>query len=228
LNRSLTGLSAQACPRRSVSCSLFSRAASFSLLTGRFLSAGDLACRFFFLSGHSQACSGSGRHAVFFGLCCALASVRAFFYPGSSPFFIFIQQCMQCQGACRIFFWTFLHSVVSPRARIFYLGVVRSHPAARTEPFFVVSGQQLLHMQKLFFSLSGHFYTARLGAMLRTFFFSSSQPCKRVRGASDFFSSVQSLLVNSSCAHRFFFGHSHTLLLCAQLFVFVSGRCLPF
>jgi hypothetical protein len=106
--------------------------------------------------------------------------------------------------SARHFFYLFC-PVASPqpcqRARIFYLGAVRSHPAARTESFFVVSGQQLLRMQKLF-SLSGHFCTARLGAMLQIFL-SSSQPCKRVRGASDFFS-VLSLPVNSSCAHSFF------------------------
>jgi hypothetical protein len=70
----------------------------------------------------------------------------------------------------------------------------------RAQFFFVVSGQQLLRMQKFFFSLFGHFCTVRLGAMLQIFF--SSQPCKRVRGANDFF--VQSLPVNSSCAHSFF------------------------
>jgi hypothetical protein len=67
--------------------------------------------------------------------------------------------------------------------------------------FFVVSGQQLLRMQKFFF-LFGHFCSPS-GRHAADLFFFSSQPCKRVRGASDFFSSVQSLPVNSSCAHRF-------------------------
>jgi hypothetical protein len=56
LNRSLTGLSAQVCPRRPVRAGLsaapfFSRATSFSLLTGRFLFCWQPGVQFF-LSGH--------------------------------------------------------------------------------------------------------------------------------------------------------------------------------
>jgi hypothetical protein len=181
----------------------FSRATSF-FLTGRFLSAGVLACRFFF-SFSVRSLPLLGAQINFF---CPLAAAQQ-------------RQCAR---------------------RIFYLVAVRSHPAARTEPFFCgVRSAAAAHAE--FFSVRSLLLSPR--AMLQTFslrsvtsaqparhaadFFSlfghfSSQPCMRVRGASDFFS-VQSLPVNSSCAH-IFFCHSHTLLPCAQPFVLVTGRCV--
>jgi hypothetical protein len=116
---------------------------------------------------------------------------------------------MQCQGARRTFFWTLLHSVVSPRARNFYLGAVSSAAAAHAEFYF--------------FSLSGRFNSAGEPAILLFFF--SVRSLQLCRGASDSFFFAQPLPINNYCAH-IFFGHSHSLVPCAQLFVFVSGRCL--
>jgi hypothetical protein len=133
-------------------------------------------------------------------------------------------------------------SSVSARAESFIWSLSGRILLRAQNLFSVVSGQQLLRMQN-FFSVRSLLLSPR--AMLQTFslcsvtsaqparhaadFFSlfghfSSQPCMRVRGASDFFS-VQSLPVNSSCAHSFFC-HSHTLLPCAQPFVLVTGRCV--
>jgi hypothetical protein len=119
---------------------------------------------------------------------------------------VWSQQCMQMSGRAQIFFWTLLHSVVSPRARIFFCFFLCSvaSPLQRRQRFFYF----------LFLSLSGRFTSATAPAILLFFFFFSSvwslQLC---RGASDFFSVAS--------------GHSHTLLPCAQPFIFVSGGCLP-
>jgi hypothetical protein len=160
--------------------------------------------------------------SIFWSPLCSSVSARIFFIRAAA---FFISSSSACNVRARAdFFWTLLHSVVSPRARIFYLSVVRSHPAARTESFFVVSGQQLLRMQNFFFSLSGHFCTARLGAMLQTYFFSfllltAMQACQGPQ---------QSLPVNSSCAHSFFLVTATLYYRVRSFFVFVSGRCLPF
>jgi hypothetical protein len=209
LNRSLTGLSAQVCPRRPVRAGLsaapfFSRATSF--LTGRFLSAGGLACRFFFvffLSGHSQACSGSGRHAVFFGLRCALASVREFFYPvsilqGAQQFFFLflIDRSLPLLGAqIIIFFSACCRSAASVRATfLFFLFVLSGHfsSAGRAQNFFGRFCSARAPCCRLFLSVRSLLLTAMHACQGRQLFFS-----------------VQSLPVNSSCAHSFF---CHSLL----------------
>jgi hypothetical protein len=184
LNRSLTGLSAQVCPRRPVRAGLsaapfFSRATSF--LTGRFLSAGGLACRFFFvffLSGHSQACSGSGRHAVFFGLRCALASVREFFYPvsilqGAQQFFFLflIDRSLPLLGAqIIIFFSACCRSAASVRATfLFFLFVLSGHfsSAGRVQNFFwtlLLSPRAMLQTFSLCSVTSPHSHACVSGA----------------------------------------------------------------
>jgi hypothetical protein len=221
LNRSLTGLSAQVCPCRPVRAGLsaaaffFSRAASFSLLTGRFLSAGGLACRFFFLSGHSQACSGSGRHAVFFGLRCALASVRA-------EFFFFLCPVTSTLLGAQI-------TILFLSARCRSAASVRTIFYPVSSPFFISSSSacNVRAHTELFF---GRFCTT-LSARAPEFFIWSLSGRILLR-AQNFFCCVRSLLHSLSGRHAaelfFLTGHSHTLLTCAQLFVFVSGRCLPF
>jgi hypothetical protein len=95
--------------------------------------------RIFFLSlsGHFHS-AGRADYYSFFVRSLPLSSVCAHnFLSGQQPLFYFIQQCMQCQGAHRTFFWTLLHNIVNPRARIFYLVAVRSHPVARTELFLL-------------------------------------------------------------------------------------------
>jgi hypothetical protein len=136
---------------------------------------------------------------------------------------------MKCQGARRTFFWTLLHSVVSPRARNFYLGL---------------SGQQLLRMQKLFFSLSGRFNSA--GEPVILLFFFLCPVASTLQGSQRFFyffflCPVASTLQGSQ---RFFFfaqvasgqqllraqifltGHSHTLLSSHADFCFLSTAML--
>jgi hypothetical protein len=176
------------------------------LLSGPIHSAGRAA--FFFRS--FPLCW--ARRLLFFlsARCRSAASVRATFFLSGQQLFFFISSSSACNVWARAepFFWTLLHSVVSPRARNFYFGL---------------SGQQLLRMQKFFslcpvastlqgsqrffyfFSLSGRFNSA--GELAILLFFSSARSLQLCRGASDSFFS-QSLPVNSCCAHRVFFYRS--------------------
>jgi hypothetical protein len=133
---------------------------------------------------------------------------------------------MQCQGARRTFFWTLLHSVVSPCARNFYLGAVSSAAAAHAEFYFFFSVRSLQLCRGasdsfIFFSLSGRFNSAGEPAilffcpaasdqqLLRTHFFWSQPQSSAVRAAFCF-------CVRSLSAHLF---QSHSNF-------FVTGRCV--
>jgi hypothetical protein len=129
LNRSLTGLSAQACPRRSVSCSLFSRAASFSLLTGRFHSVGGLACKFFLIRSHPAGRAASLSFVQSNPLC--RARNIFFFFLLTGHFLCWARRLFFLSACCRsaasvhaIFF--LLCPVVSTRASNFFGGCLVS------------------------------------------------------------------------------------------------------
>jgi hypothetical protein len=208
LNRSLTGLSAQVCPRRPVRAGLsaapfFSRAASF--LTGRFLSAGGLACRFFCLfSVRSQ--SGMQRVrapcSIFWSPLCSSVSARIFL-SGQHPagraaiFFLFlIDRSLPLLGAqIIIFFSACCRSAASVRATfLFFLFVLSGHfsSAGRAQNFFGRFCSARAPCCRLFLSVRSLLLTAMHACQGRQLFFS-----------------VQSLPVNSSCAHSFF---CHSLL----------------
>jgi hypothetical protein len=132
------------------------------------------------------------------------------------------------------FFYLFC-PVASPppcqRARIFFWGLSVRILLCAQNLFLVVSGQQLLCMQKFFFLSDRSLLHSRLGAMLQTFSLCSvtsphSHAC--VSGAPAFFfcpvaSGQQQLRAQF---FLFVFCHSHTLLPCAQPFVLVTGRCV--
>jgi hypothetical protein len=183
LNRSLTGLSAQVCPRRPVRAGLsaapfFSRAASF--LTGRFLSAGGLACRFFCLfSVRSQ--SGMQRVrapcSIFWSPLCSSVSARIFL-SGQHPagraaiFFLFlIDRSLPLLGAqIIIFFSACCRSAASVRATfLFFLFVLSGHfsSAGRVQNFFwtlLLSPRAMLQTFSLCSVTSPHSHACVSGA----------------------------------------------------------------
>jgi hypothetical protein len=159
LNRSLTGLSAQVCQLhflvaqhlfdRSQVCQLHLFQSRSKKNFGRFLSAGGLACRFFFNRSHP-----AGRVRLLFfvlSVCCRSAgSARAIFLSGRFSTAVSERQNLLFEGspvsscACR---------------NLFSLCPVTSLLRAQNL-FFVEFGQQLVCMQNLFF-LSGHFSAGR-------------------------------------------------------------------
>jgi hypothetical protein len=215
LNRSLTDLSAQACPRRSVSCSFFSRAASFSLLTGRFLSAGGLTSNFFSLSDHSQACSGSRRHAIFFGLRCALASVRAFF-SGSSSSFLFHPAVHAMSGRAQNFFLDASAQRCQPARQNFLFGgcPVASCYAHRT--FFLwCPVSSCCACRNFFFSVRSllHSPSGRHDADLFFLLLTAMQACQ---GRQRFFSPLSSRFRSTAAARTdFLWSQPHSTAVCA-------------
>jgi hypothetical protein len=114
---------------------------------------------------------------------------------------------------------------VRARAELFF-GRFCTALSARAPEIFIwgLSRQQLLRTQNfIFFSLSGRFNSAGEPAILLFFFL--CPVASTLQGSQRFFFFAQPLPINNYCAH-IFFGHSHSLVPCAQLFVFVSGRCL--
>jgi hypothetical protein len=112
-----------------------------------------------------------------------------------------------------------LHSLVSAPEFFIWGCPVASCCAHRT--FFVVSGQQLLRMQKFFFSLCSVTSAQSVWAPCCRFFFSSSQPCKRVRGASDFFFPLSSRFRSTAAARTdFLWSQPHSTVVCA-VFLFL-------
>jgi len=149
------------------------------------------------------------RRLFFFSACCcSAASVRATF----------------------LFVLSGRFSTALSARQNFLFGVVRSHPAARTEPFLWCPVSSCCACRNFFFSLIGHFCTAvwapccRLFLFVRSLLLTAMHACQ---GRQLFFS-VQSLPVNSSCAHSFFLVTATLYYRVRSFFVFVSGRCLPF
>jgi hypothetical protein len=186
LNRSLPGLTAQACSRKSVSCSSVRRAEFFysvaSCMTGHFICVRSLPLR---------------RAVYFFFACCRSAGpVRA------RIFFCGVRSGVHAES----FFWVCMQSPVASclRAQIFfYLCCPVNSRGVHAGIFFVLSGQQQGCACRNFF-LFCPVTSSLLGA--RSFFgrsCSARAPCMRVRGAN-FFCPVAS----SSCAYIFFQPHS--------------------
>jgi hypothetical protein len=158
-------------------------------LTGRFLSVGGLACRFFFfslsLSGHFSSA-----------------------------------------GRTQNFFWTLLHSIVSPRARIFYLVAVRSHPAARTEPFFCdVRSAAAVHAEFFFLSVRSLLHSPS-GRHAADFFFLLLTAMHACQGRQRFFfcpvaSGQQQLRA------QFFLSQPHSTAVCAAFCSCDRSLCHP-
>jgi hypothetical protein len=117
------------------------------------------------------------------------------------------------------------------RAAFFSFLTGHFHSAGRADYFFfcpLAAAQQRQCAQL--------FYFIRSASAARADFFFSVRSLQLCRGASDsflFFLSPPHSRASLSGRHAeliffsfFLTGHSHTLVSCAQLFVFVSGRCL--
>jgi hypothetical protein len=233
LNRSLPGLTVQACSRKSVSCSSVRRAGFFfgHILLGR-------TTLYFDRSFPLRPVTSPGAQIIFF--CCR--SARHFFLfgrilhdrsfhlrpvtsPAARAVYFFLLAAAQ-QGLCapesffcgvrsgvhaESFFWVCMQSPVASclRAQIFFICAVRSTAGVRMQEFFlfVMSGQQQGCACRNFFYLFCLVTSSLLGA--RSFFgrsCSARAPCMRVRGANF---SVQSL----PAAARTFFFQPHTTAL---------------
>jgi hypothetical protein len=198
LNRSLPGLTAQACSRKSVSCSSIRRAGFFfgHILLGR-------TALYFDRSFHLRPVTSPAARAVYFF--CLLPLSRA--CARQNLFFCGVRSGVHAES----FFWVCMQSPVASclRAQIFFICVVRSTAGVRMQEFFyfVLSGQQQGCACRNFFYLFCPVTSSLLGA--RSFFgrsCSARAPCMRVRGANF---SVQSL----PAASRTFFFQLHTTAL---------------